>query len=71
MKTNNKSIKINPYIAISLLLFSILIFIISNRIVFIVNNVEKILIDPKTNSQSQKKFNTAEFNDLKVKMPID
>jgi len=71
MKQNSKTIKINLYITVSLLLLFLFIFFISTRIVFIVNSVEKILIDPKTNSQTQKSFNMNEFNDLKKRMPLD
>jgi hypothetical protein len=43
---------------------------ISNRIVFIVSNVEKILIEHKANGQAQKSFNADLLKDLKTRMPI-
>lgn len=70
MSSINKSIKINPLIVISLILLSVFIFMISNRIVFIVSNVEKILIEHKANGQAQKSFNADLLKDLKTRMPI-
>ncbi|MDD3156232.1 MAG: hypothetical protein PHP14_02285 [Candidatus Pacebacteria bacterium] len=71
MKQNNKKIKINGSILISLALLILLIFFVSNRLVFIINNVEKVLKDPETSTQNQKKFNITKFNELKTKMPLD
>jgi hypothetical protein len=71
MKPNNKKIKINNSILVSLVLLIILIFFVSNRLVFVINNVEKVLQDPETSTQNQKKFNVTKFNELKTKMPLD
>ena len=71
MNSINKPVKINPLIIISLILLSVIVFMISNRIIFIVNNIEKILIEQKANSQAQKSFNIDQLKDLKTCMPID
>ncbi len=71
MKQNSKKIKINSSILISLALLIILIFFVSNRVVFIINNIEQVLKDPELSTQSQKKFNITKFSELKTKMPLD
>lgn len=71
MKQSNKKIKINNSILVSIVLLIILIFFVSNRLIFVISNVEKVLKDPETSTQDQKKFNISKFNELKTKMPLD
>lgn len=70
MNQQNKQIKINPLIIISIILLAVFIFIISNRIVFIFSNIEKVLIEQKAKNQTQKSFNVDQFKDLQTRMPM-
>jgi len=70
MNQQNKQIKINPLLIISILLLVLFVFIISNRIIFIFSNVEKVLVEQKAKNQTQKSFNLELFKDLQTRMSI-
>lgn len=70
MNPINKSIKINPFLIISLLLLGILIFLITNRILFMAKNVNKVLGESRITPQNQKVFNIEQFENLKKQLPI-
>ncbi|HRZ29284.1 MAG TPA: hypothetical protein P5052_00505 [Candidatus Paceibacterota bacterium] len=66
----NKNSKINIFLLISLVLLIIFIFLIAHRIMFIANNIEKVLVDHNTTTRQSKNFNIDQFKELTTKMPI-
>jgi hypothetical protein len=70
MNSKNNAIKINPYIVISIILLGIFIFLISSRLTFVFKNIEKVLIDNKKSTQTQKSFNLENIKELQTKIPL-
>jgi len=71
MNPKNKGIKINSYIVISLILGGAFLFLIFNRLTITFKSVEKVLIENKHNTQTQKSFNLDNIKELKTKMPLE
>ena len=71
MNPKNKAIKINLYIVISLILFSGFMFLVFNRFTIAFKSVERVLIENKHSTQTQKSFNLENLKELKTKMPLE
>ncbi len=70
MKQINKLSKINPFLLISITLLIFFIFLITNRIMFVANKIEQVLVDQNVTTRKSKTFNIAQFKELTTKMPI-
>ncbi|MFA5230411.1 MAG: hypothetical protein WC422_03265 [Candidatus Paceibacterota bacterium] len=70
MSQANKSLKINPFLLISITLLIIFIFLITNRIMFMTNKIEQVLVDQNVTTRHNKTFNITQFKELTTKMPI-
>lgn len=70
MSQINKPSKINLFLLASLVLLIIFIFLITNRIMFVANSIEQVLVDNNGTARQSKTFNINQFNELTNKMPI-